>query len=894
MKIATRLQFNALLFAVAVLIISLLFAMAFRLHWEAFERSILVDGLMRGAYELNSLSNRYLRYPGERPKEQWILVYETLANRLSSDVLLPLHSEVVVQRMRQNLSDMRALFSDLVSIDEKRTAAEQTGAGAAFADRRRALIADLIIKGARDVSLDASRLIAVSNTQVSKIARRISLLLPIAGILLTAVTVLVTARMSRSIHRGIDALRAGADAVAQGNLDYGIGLKTRDELGQLSDVFNHMTANLKAITVSRSELLKEMAERRRTEEALKENQRFLQAIIETAPACIKLVASDGTLLKVNDAGLRIIEAGSAGEVEGKDFYQLVSSRHRRAFRDLTDAVFRGGSGTLEFEAVSLKGRRLWLNTHAAPLYDNEGRITALLGITMDTTVRKRTEEALRISEENYRAIFNASSDAIFIHAIDSGAILDVNRTMLQMYKYGLEEVRNLSVEDLSAGTSGYTQDDALRLIRRAVQGDPQIFEWRAKDKKGDLFWVEVSLKQVTLEGRDRLLAIVRDIRERKQVEIEFRRISRQNELILEYAGEGIFGLDLQGRVTFVNAVAAHMLGYTRQELMGTHSHTTWHYKKPDDAPYPSEDCPIYAAYAEGTIRSGEEVFWKKDGTGFPIEYTSRPLYEGNRIAGAVVIYRDITQRKNAEEELKKLLEELARSNRELEQFAYVASHDLQEPLRMVASYVQLLERKYKGSLDEKADKYIFFSVDGVRRMQKLIDGLLAYSRVSRGSEFTPIDANKVLDEAVANLSASIRESHANVTRDELPSVVADETQLSQVFQNLIANAIKFRKREVEPAVHVSAKRAGAEWIFSVNDNGIGIEPQYYDRIFQIFQRLHSRDEYPGTGIGLSLCKRIIERHGGRIWLESAPGKGATFFFTIPLREKKSRPALAAA
>jgi light-regulated signal transduction histidine kinase (bacteriophytochrome) len=230
----------------------------------------------------------------------------------------------------------------------------------------------------------------------------------------------------------------------------------------------------------------------------------------------------------------------------------------------------------------------------------------------------------------------------------------------------------------------------------------------------------------------------------------------------------------------------------------------------------------------------------------------------------------------------RLLSELQRSNKELEQFAYVASHDLQEPLRMIASYVQLLEQKYKGRLDEKADKYIYFAVDGALRMQNLIEALLAYSRVTtRGVPLGPVDTNQTFTHAVADLSAAIEENRATVTKDQLPMVRGDEAQLAQLFQNLIGNAIKFRKPDIPPLVHVSAKKHGKEWLFSVRDNGIGVEPKYFDRIFQIFQRLHTHKEYPGTGIGLAICKRIVERHGGRIWLESAPGEGATFFFTLP-------------
>ncbi len=265
-----------------------------------------------------------------------------------------------------------------------------------------------------------------------------------------------------------------------------------------------------------------------------------------------------------------------------------------------------------------------------------------------------------------------------------------------------------------------------------------------------------------------------------------------------------------------------------------------------------------------------ETFYDKDGN--PI-----------RSAGTV---QDITDRKMAEDLINRQSQELARSNEELEKFAYVASHDLQEPLRTIGSFTQLLARKYKGKLDSDADEFISFIVDGASRMQGLINDLLAYSRVGlKGKEFEPTDFEVLLEHVLANLKTAIDGSGAVITHDPLPSLYADPTQMEQLFQNLISNAIKFRGEE-QPRVRVSAGKKKHEWVFSFRDNGIGIEQDYFDRIFIIFQRLHGKSEYSGTGIGLAVCKKIVERHGGRIWVESEKGKGSTFYFTIPVKGGK--------
>jgi light-regulated signal transduction histidine kinase (bacteriophytochrome) len=263
--------------------------------------------------------------------------------------------------------------------------------------------------------------------------------------------------------------------------------------------------------------------------------------------------------------------------------------------------------------------------------------------------------------------------------------------------------------------------------------------------------------------------------------------------------------------------------------------------------------------------------------------------EGEFLVTAVI--RDVSDRKRTEQQLRQTADllaqqtaELARSNEELERFAYIASHDLQEPLRMVASYTQLLARRYRGKLDEDADEFIGYAVNGANRMQQLIRDLLEYSRVgTRGGAFTSVDCGELVATVIGDLGAAIAETGATVVAGDLPTVSADRSQLRQLFQNLVENALKYRS-DTPPVVRIAASQDGDEWRFSVQDNGIGVAPEYADRIFVIFQRLHTQAEYPGTGIGLALCKRIVERHGGRIWVESAAGGGSTFHFTLPAHE----------
>jgi len=335
--------------------------------------------------------------------------------------------------------------------------------------------------------------------------------------------------------------------------------------------------------------------------------------------------------------------------------------------------------------------------------------------------------------------------------------------------------------------------------------------------------------------------------------------------------------DVNGLLIFCNAMVESFIGVEEAELIG----------KSDAELFAKEIADVFietdrrTMAADGATTGEIWLDFAVDGHRALCELITTPMRDADgKVVGVLGIARDITERNRTVETLKETLAELARVNAELEQFAYVASHDLQEPLRMVSSYTQLLARRYQGRLDADADEFIAFAVDGANRMQSLINDLLAYSRVgTRSRKLEPADLAAAFAQALANLKAAIDESGAVVTHDSLPTLRADKTQMAQLFQNLIGNAIKFHGAE-PPRIHVTAAQEGDEWTFSVHDNGIGIDPQHGERVFTLFHRLHGRNEYPGTGIGLAICKKTVERHGGRIWLESELGKGSAFYFTI--------------
>jgi PAS domain S-box-containing protein len=612
-----------------------------------------------------------------------------------------------------------------------------------------------------------------------------------------------------------------------------------------------------------------------------------RGLLEAAPDAMVVVDPNGEIVLLNvqaekQFGYRRDEllGQRVNSIIPEGFAErLLADGTRTAAEALAQQI---GTG-IELNGLRKDGTGFPIEIMLSPLESAAGiLVTAAI---RDITDRKTAENHLAEMEAKYRGLLEAAPDAMVV-VNSSGEIALLNVQAEKQFGYRRDELLGQKVKNIIPdGFAERLVADGTRTAAEALaQQIGTGIELIGRRKDGSTFPIEIMLSP--LESAEGILvtAAIRDITERKRVEDSLRNSEESFRLmasgIKDYAN---VMLDPEGLVVSWNEGAERIKGYRAEEIIG----------QPFSRFYPAEDIQngkpameLARARESGTF---EDEGWRvrKDGTRFLAKVVITALRDENgRLRGFGKITRDITELKESEEHLGKTMAELKRSNDELEQFAYVASHDLQEPLRMVASYTQLLAQRYKGRLDSDADEFIAYAVDGCNRMQGLIQDLLSYSRAGSSKKaMHRTSCEDALALAVKNLQATIEASNAIVDHDPLPAINTDGAQLIQVFQNLIANAIKYRGAEV-PHIHISATRkAGKEWIFSVRDNGMGIEPQYFDRIFVLFQRLHGQKEYQGTGIGLAMCKKIVDRLGGRIWVESELTKGSTFYFALPAGEQ---------
>lgn len=625
---------------------------------------------------------------------------------------------------------------------------------------------------------------------------------------------------------------------------------------------------------------------KQTFESLKESQKNYKTLFELSPTYTVLLGLDGTIKNFNKKteefagvprekliGMRFTELDFVPEAEMHAHVERISKLTK-------------GKQVKPFESriVERNGKIHIIDVHSALLKKGDVPSDILVSCN-DITEHKKIENELKENKENYETLFELSPAYMVLLGSD-GKIKKVNKKAEEFAGILREKLIGMHFTDL--GFLHEELDIRVERVSKVLSGEPvKPFETRIIENNGDIKWIYIQFELLKRgnEPSD-ILIICNDITELKKTEYNLKHSEEKFRQIAENIGEVFWIIDPKmSKMIYISPAYERIWGRTCQSL----------YDNPKswiDAIHPEDrDQAI-----EKIWRQSDKIEEVSDGFEYRVVKPDGKIVwiwtqafvitdESGEISRITGLASDITGYKKAEQEIKNLLAELKRSNDELQQFAYVTSHDLQEPLRTIASFTQLMERRYKGKLDEDADEFMDYIVDASVRMKQMIMDLLEYSRVGTKQEmFQAIPMESKLNDVLVNLNDLIERSRAEITHDPLPVVFGDESQLLLLLQNLITNAIKFRKEDEPPRIHISAAcdNEKNEYVFSISDNGIGIEEQYFNRIFTIFQRLHTREEYPGTGIGLSVAKRIVERHGGMIWVESEFGEGSTFYFTIPI------------
>jgi PAS domain S-box-containing protein len=626
-------------------------------------------------------------------------------------------------------------------------------------------------------------------------------------------------------------------------------------------------------------VLRDSIRRGFAEQALLESERKYRALIDGVKDYAVLMLGPLGEIRSWNPGAERMSGCTFEQVAGQNFSRFFPAEDvaRGKPQELLRIAAENGEYEEQGMHVRYDGTHYLVRTAYTASRDPAGNLRGFSVISRDLT--ESTESGAK-----YRGLMEAAPDAMVV-VNQGGEIVLLNVQAEKQFGYRRDELLGQKVTNIiPEGFAERLIADDLRSSEDALaQQIGTGIELNALRKDGSKFPIEIMLSPLESPEGTLVTAAIRDISVRKNAEKVLAQMEGKYRGCLEAAPDAMVVVNQGGEIVLLNLQAEKQFGYRRDELLGQ--------KVTNIIPEGFAERLV----ADG-LRSAEDALAQQIGTGielsgrrkdrteFPIELMLSPLggAEGILVTAAI---RNISVRKTAEALLLQKVEELNRSNEELGQFAYIASHDLQEPLRMVASYTQLLSRRYKGKLDSDADDFIAFAVDGATRMQRLIQDLLAYSRVgTKGKDLLNTSSEAALKTALSNLRGAIEESGALVSHDPLPNVLADEMQLVQLFQNLIGNAIKYQNPGI-PRIHVAALNGGKQYKFSVQDNGLGIDPQYFERIFGMFQRLHKREEFAGTGIGLAICKKIVERHGGQISVESQPGMGSTFRFALTGSER---------
>ncbi|MFZ4522170.1 MAG: PAS domain S-box protein [Bacteroidales bacterium] len=627
--------------------------------------------------------------------------------------------------------------------------------------------------------------------------------------------------------------------------------------------------------------IQDVTDNKQAEDLIRQTRTNYETFFNTIDDFLFVLDSEGNIIHTNATVVNRL-GYTQEELSGKSILMIHPPERREEARKIVGEMLAGITSFCQVPILTRAGVRIPVETRVSHgFWDGKA---VIFGVTKDIS-------KVQLSEEKFSKLFHINPSACGLSDLDTHEYIEVNEAFFTLFGFGKDEVIGKTPLELGIMSSDTV---AVILAQADSKGNVTNISADLKSKNGDIKHVLLSSENIYIQEKKYRYTVVHNITERKQAEDALKESEDKYRSLIQYSSDPIFSFNSDGTYRFVNEAFARVFGLIPADLAGKTPHFLFPY---DEAERRLEVVRrVFLTGQKGEIevkvnsKSGEEIYL--------LTLLDPIKNDEGKVLFVTCISKNITERKLAENEIRKLNEsleervaertqqletanrELAIHTREMEQFSHIASHDLQEPLRTLTTFTRLLQEEYAGKLDEEGDKFIEFIAGSAERMRDLVTGLLEYSLLGKTRSMTTIDCKKVVEEVLADLVVSIKASHAKITVGMLPSLMGYESEFRMLFMNLISNAIKFRNMDRIPEIAISAENHGHEWVFTIADNGIGIDEKNWEKIFILFKRMHNRDEYSGTGIGLSHCKKIVELHGGKIWVNSKPGKGSTFMFTV--------------